>query len=287
MEVWATEGRVEPAEEETRILRDVEAPELSDLADPGTLRELISDAVAELAGDLLLRLPLILLAVIVLALLLVTVRLVVMGVKRGMKRADVDFTVRRLVANLLRLVLIVLALAVALAIAGVEIGAVLAALGLVGLGLALAMQNILENFIAGVLLLMRKPYDRHELIVTNGIEGHVEDIDLRVTTIREYDGTLTLVPNADVLDHPLTNLSRRGVRRGEVMVGIDYRDDHEAARNVLLAAVDGVELVLEDPPPVVLLRRLGGLERGFRGPLLVRRRRQLPPGRRGCGAARL
>ena len=257
VEVLATEGRVEPAEEETRILRDVDAPELSELTDPATLRELITDAVAELAGDLLLRLPLILLAVIVLALLLVTVRFVLMGVKRGMKRADVDFTVRRLVANLLRLVLVVLALAVALAIAGVEIGAVLAALGLIGLGLALAMQNILENFIAGVLLLMRKPYDRHELIATNGIEGYVEDIDLRVTTIRQYDGTLTLVPNADVLDNPLTNLTRRGVRRGEVMVGIDYRDDHEVARDVLLAAVDDVELVLEDPPPAVLLRRLG------------------------------
>jgi small conductance mechanosensitive channel len=253
----ATEGRPEPAEEETRILRDVDAPELSELTDPATLRELISDAVSELAGDVLVRLPLILLAVVVLILLLITVRFVLLGVKRGMKRADVDFPVRRLVANLLRLVLIVLSLAVALSIAGVEVGAVLATLGLIGLGLALAMQNILENFIAGVLILMRKPYDRHEIIVTNGIEGYVEDIDLRVTTIREYNGTLTLVPNADVLANPLTNLTRRGVRRGEVMIGIDYRDDHEVAREVLLAAVDGVDLVLEDPPPVVLLRQLG------------------------------
>ena len=257
VEVLATEGRVEPAEEETRILRDVDSPELSELTDPDTLRELITDAVAELAGDVLVRLPLILLAIIVLILLLITVRLMLMGIKRGMKRADVDFPVRRLVANLLRLVLIILAIAVALSIAGVEVGAVLAALGLIGLGLALAMQNILENFIAGVLILMRKPYDRHEIIITNGIEGHVEDIDLRVTTIRQYDGTMTLVPNADVFAQPLTNLTRRGVRRGEVMVGIDYRDDHEEAREVLLAAVDGVDLVLEDPPPAVLLRELG------------------------------
>ena len=256
-QLLAAEGPVEPVDEEPRILREVDSPELSELTDPETIRELIADAVSELAGDLLLRLPLILLAVIVLILLLIAMRFFVMGVKRGMKRADVDFPVRRLVANLLRLVLIILAVAVALSIAGVEIGAVLAALGLIGLGLALAMQNILENFIAGVLILMRKPYDRLDIINTNGIEGHVEDIDLRVTTIRQYDGTMTLVPNADVFAQPLTNLTRRGVRRGEVMVGIDYRDDHEAAREVLLAAVDGVELVLADPPPVVLLRQLG------------------------------
>ena len=256
-QVLAAEGRVEPAEEETRILRDVETPELSELTDPTTIRELVSDAVAELAGDLLVRLPLIVLALIVATVLLLIVRFMLMGVKRGMKRADVDFPVRRLVANLLRLVLIVLVVAVAFSIAGVEVGALLAGLGLIGLGLALAMQNILENFIAGVLILMRKPYDRNEIIITNGVEGFVEDIDLRVTTIRAYDGTTILVPNADVLANPLTNLTRRGVRRGEVTVGIDYRDDHEAAREVLLASVDNVDLVLDDPPPTVLLRQLG------------------------------
>ena len=255
--VLAVEDGVETDEEETRILRDVESPELSELTDPATIRELVSDAVAELAGDLLVRLPLLLLALIVLAILLIVVRFVTLGVRRGMVRADVDFPVRRLVANLLRLVLIVVAIAISLSIAGVEVGALLAGLGLVGLGLALAMQNILENFIAGVLILMRKPYDRNEIIITNDVEGFVEDIDLRVTTIRAYDGTMTLVPNADVLANPLTNLTRRGVRRGAVTVGIDYRDDHEAAREVLLAAVDDVEMVLEDPPPAVLLRQLG------------------------------
>lgn len=246
----------EPADEQPRILRDVDSPELSELTDPATLRELVGDAIAELAGDLLVRLPLIVLAIVVFVILLLIVRFTLFGVKRGMLRADVDFPVRRLVANLLRIVLIVVAVAVALSIAGIEVGALLAGLGLLGLGLALAMQNILENFIAGVLLLIRKPYNRNEIIETNGIEGFVEDIDLRVTTIRQYDGTVTLVPNADVLDNPLTNLTRRGIRRSEVMVGIDYRDDHEQAREVLLLAVDRCPSVLEDPPPAVLLREL-------------------------------
>jgi small conductance mechanosensitive channel len=251
----AAEGDGE--EERQPILRDVESPELSELTDPDTLREVVTEAVLELAGDVLARLPLIVLAIVVFVLLLLAMRLVVGFVRRTMIRSSVDFTVRQLVTNLLRLLLIVLAAVFALAVAGVEVGALLAGLGLIGLGLALALQNILENFIAGVVILLRKPYSRGEVIVTNEVEGFVEDIDLRVTTIRSYDGTLSLLPNADIYTSPLTNLSRRGTRRSTVRVGVDYRDDHELAKEVLWAATVTTDGVLADPPPVVLLVELG------------------------------
>ncbi len=245
------------AEPEQQIFRDTETPELSELSDPQTILDLVRDAFLELAGEVLGRLPLILIGFVVLLLLLVVIRFIVSGVNRGMRRGDVDFTVRRLVSNLLRITLLLLSVLLAFAIAGVEIGAMLAALGLIGLGVALALQNILENLISGVLILMRKPYDRGEVIVTSDLEGFVEDIDLRVTTIRSYDGTLTLVPNADIYRTPLTNLSRRGTRRSSVQIGIDYRDDHERARDVLWKTTNALDTVLEDPPPMVLLTQLG------------------------------
>ena len=247
-----------PVEENDQpIFRDVESPELSELTNPTMILELIGEAFAELAGDILARLPLILIALVVLAVLLVVVRFVMSGVNRGMRRADLDFTVRRLVSNLLRMALLLTVALLVLSIAGLEIGAMLAALGLIGLGIALALQNILENLISGVLILIRKPYDRGEIVITAGLEGYVEDIDLRVTTIRAYDGTMTLVPNADIYRSPITNLSRRGTRRVGVPVGIDYRDDHERARRILLEAVEVLDEVLEDPPPKVVLTELG------------------------------
>ena len=246
-----------PPEEDQPILRDVDSPELSELTDPNTVLELVTDAFAELAGDILGRLPLMLLAAVVFTVLLLVVRLVLNLVNRGMRGGDVDFTVRRLVANLLRMFLLLGAILLALSIAGVEIGAMLAALGLIGLGIALALQNILENLISGVLILIRKPYDREEIIITEEVEGFVEDIDLRVTTIRTYDGTLVLVPNADIFRAPITNLSRRGTRRTTLYIGIDYRDDHERARELLYVTVDALPEVLAEPPPQVLLTGLG------------------------------
>ena len=244
-------------DEPTPILREVDELELAELTDPETIRTLILEAVAELLGDFLVRLPLIVLAIVVFLLLLFVVRLVVSGVKRGMRRADVKFNVRQLVGNLLRIVLLLIVVLFSLTVAGDEVGAVLAALGLIGLGIALALQNILENVLSGILILIRKPYDRGEVIVTNDLEGFVEDIDLRVTTIRAYDGTLTLVPNADIFNQPLTNLTRRGTRRSSMFIGIDYRDDHVLAPQELLEAALSVENVLPDPEPAVLLVGLG------------------------------
>jgi small conductance mechanosensitive channel len=246
-----------PAEDQ-QFFREIESPELSELTDPSTVLELVRGAFAELAGDLLARLPLILVALVAFAIFLLVVRLIMRGVNRGMRRADLDFTVRRLVSNLLRLVLLLLVVLLALSIAGVEIGAMLAALGLIGLGLALALQNILENLISGVLILIRKPYDRGEIVIVDqGLEGYVDDVDLRVTTIQAYDGTVTLVPNADIYRNPITNLSRRGTRRTTINVGIDYRNDQERARQLLLETVAGLEEVLEDPEPTVFLTGLG------------------------------
>jgi small conductance mechanosensitive channel len=182
----------------------------------------------------------------------------VMGLAaRVLNRERIDHSVQRLIVILLRVGLVTAAVLLALSIAGVQVGAALAAIGLAGLALAFALQNILENFVAGVLILMRKPFLRGEQIETNDHAGTVEDVDLRVTRLRDFDGELVLIPNADVFTHPIVNLTRLGKRRTQVIVGIDYRDDHDRAREVLLTAVREVPGVLPDPPPEVLAIELG------------------------------
>ncbi len=177
--------------------------------------------------------------------------------RRGLEgtKADpvaVDFTIR-----ILRLLGILFAILSAFAIAGVEVGPALAGLGLAGLAVAFAVQAILENFIAGIILLVRRPFRAGDQIRTGEFEGTIQDIDLRVTRLVDYDGVLTLIPNVDVYTNPVVNLTRRGKRRTVVTIGIDYRDDHDAAREVIRGAVTAVDGVLADPPPEVLLTELG------------------------------
>ena len=246
-----------PADSGDQLLRDVDPLDLSDLTDPSTVLEVLGDAVEDLITGFVARVPLLVLAVIVLIVSLVVLRIVMRLIDRGLDRERVDFAVQRLVSNLLRVGLVTGAVLLALSIAGVQVGAALAAIGLVGLALAFALQNILENFVAGMLILIRKPFGRGDQIETNGYSGTVEDVDLRVTRLRVFDGELVLVPNADVFTHPIVNLTKLGPRRTRVVVGIDYRDDHDAALEVLREAVAVAPGVLSYPAPEALVIELG------------------------------
>jgi small conductance mechanosensitive channel len=235
------------------VIRDVDV----DVTDPSSWFELLREAAETLAAGFIARLPLIAIALLVLTLGLFAVRYVVRWTEKGLGKAKADVAVQRLVANLLRVFLIVVVFLFALSLVGVQVGAALAGLGLAGLALAFALQNILENFVAGMLILIRKPFRPGDQIESNDFAGTVEDIDLRVTRLRDFDDELVLIPNATVFTEPIINLTRLGRRRTRVIVGIDYRDDHDRAREVLAAAVREVEGVLPTPEPEVLCVELG------------------------------
>ena len=215
------------------------------------------DTVAGMYETFLANLPVIGIAIVLGMLGIVVAASLATATRRGLERtkADpvaVDFSVR-----ILRILGIIGAILLGFAVAGIEVGPALAGLGLAGLAVAFAVQAILENFIAGVILLIRRPFRAGDQIRTGEYEGTVQDIDLRVTRLVDYEGVLVLLPNVEVYKHPLVNLTRRGKRRTSVMVGIDYRDDHDAAREVLRAAVTDTEGVLEDPAPEILLTEFG------------------------------
>jgi small conductance mechanosensitive channel len=237
----------------SEVIRDVEV----DVTDPSSWFELLREAAETLAAGFIARLPLFALSLVVLVLGLVAVRYVVRWTEAGLRRARADVAVQRLVANLLRVLLVVLVVLFALSVSGIRVGAALAGLGLAGLALAFALQNILENFVAGMLILIRKPFRPGDQIESNDFSGTVEDIDLRVTRLRDFDDEIVLIPNATVFTEPIVNLTRVGRRRTRVIVGIDYRDDHDHAQQVLAGAVRQVEGVLAAPEPEVLCLELG------------------------------
>lgn len=218
---------------------------------------LVRDTVESLAAGLVAHLPLIVVGVVLFALGVLVARWAGTWTERGMRRTSADAVVIGLSGRLVRFLGVLAFALLALAVAGVRVGAALAALGIAGLALALALQNILENFVAGIILMVRKPFRAGDQIESGEFEGTVEEIDFRVTRLQTYDGVTVLIPNSDVFRNPLCNLTRRGRRRTTVTVGIDYRDDHDRAREILMAAVRSVPAVLDSPEPEVLLTELG------------------------------
>ena len=230
----------------------IEAPE-----NLGEATSVLVDSIEGLLEGLLRSLPLIGIGLLILLVGVLLARVIGNGTERAIRRAGGDQVVVNLVVRLTRLAVVVAAVLLALSVAGVPVGAALAGLGIAGLAIAFALQSILENFVAGIILILRKPISHGEQVIVGDQEGTVDDIDLRVTRLVDYDGELVIIPNAEVFRATIVNLTRRGKRRTRVVVGIDYRDDHDAARGVIEAAVGGVAGVLDAPAPQARCIALG------------------------------
>ena len=224
-----------------------------------TVDEVVDPAVEqarELYTDIVASLPRIGVALLVGLVVLLIGLAVVTVTRRALDRSRADRVVVGLLERIIRIVVVIGAILMALAIAGAPVGSALAGLAVVGVAIGLAVQGILENFIAGVILSFRRPFRAGDQIISGDFEGTIEGVDLRVTRMVDYDGRLILIPNRDVYTNPLINLTRRGSRRTTLVIGIDYRNDHDAAREVIRGAISRVNGVLTDPKPEVLLTEL-------------------------------
>lgn len=153
--------------------------------------------------------------------------------------------------------MVVLFVLLALSVAGVSVSAALAGLGIAGLAVALALQGILENFVAGLIVIVQKPFRAGDEIILEDHKGLVTDIDLRTTRVKTYNGEMVVIPNTVVFRSTLVNLTHAGVVRTQVAFGIDYRDDHDAVADIVTAAVTGLDGVLDSPPVSVRCTGLG------------------------------
>jgi small conductance mechanosensitive channel len=150
--------------------------------------------------------------------------------------------INRLLGTVVFLSLFAAGLFIALGIVGLDktVTSLLAGAGILALALGFAFQDIASNFIAGIFLSLRRPFQIGHLIETNRFLGTVERISLRSTELRTPQGQLVLIPNKEVFQNPIINYSLTGERRIDLKVGISYEDDLEKARRVAVQAVEQI-----------------------------------------------
>lgn len=141
---------------------------------------------------------------------------------------------------------------------GISIAPLLGIFGLVGLAFAFAFQGILENFIAGILMSLRRPLSPGDQVTTAGFTGTVDDISLRAVELKTYEGERVFVPNATVWKGSIVNHTVLGPRRTTLAVGVDYDADLDTATQVIIDAAGEVEGVLNDPAPQAYVHTFGG-----------------------------
>ena len=149
-------------------------------------------------------------------------------------------------------------IAVAIVFPSVTVGTLLGGLGIGGVALGFAFQDIFQNLLAGILILLRQPFREGDEITSGDFTGTVESIETRATFIKTYDGRRVIIPNSQIYTDPVQVITAYDMVRSEYDVGIGYGDDIDTAKRIALETVKKVKGVLGDPAPDVLTWDLAG-----------------------------
>ena len=160
-------------------------------------------------------------------------------------------------------VVMLLGFLIAIAQLGVEVGPLLAGLGIAGFIVGFALQDTLSNFASGLMILMYRPFDVGDAIEAAGVTGKVDQMNLVSTMILTFDNQLLILPNKQVWGGIIRNITNQDTRRVDMTFGIGYSDDIPKAEEVLTAIVTSHEKVLKDPEPVIRLHTLGDSSMDF------------------------
>lgn len=184
-------------------------------------------------------------------------RLASQWAEKSAKEKIKDPEITRLLSRLARWSVIVLGTLTALEQVNFDVTSFLAGLGIAGITVGFALQDIARNFVAGILVLIRQPFEIGDAVEVAGHSGTVMDVNLRDTEIKTWDGVMEILPNIDVFSNPIVNYSRLPDRRRTIQIGLGYGQDVDRSKEVFLQALRSVDGVLEEPAPTILAEELG------------------------------
>ena len=179
--------------------------------------------------------------------------------KAPFDRLGVAPLLQNLIRRILRLIVFALGLLFAFRILGITalVGAVVGTAGVVGIAIGFAFQDIVENYLAGVLMSLRQPFRMGDLVVVGDDEGKVMRMTSREVILMTLDGNHILIPNATVFKSVLHNYTRNPRRRFAFDAGVDVDEDLVHVQDVGVGALRAMRGVLQDPRPFMRVEELG------------------------------
>ena len=204
-------------------------------------------------------LPTLAIAIVILLITWVVAKYAIRIADRITGRTKLREDLKQLLDTLVRLAIWIVGIVIALTVAipSFTPASAFAGLGIGAVAIGFAFQDIFQNFLAGVLIMLREKMRINDLIECQGITGRVERITLRETHVRQLSNELTIVPNSLLFKNPVKILTDEVVRRDEITVGVGYDVDLEQAQAVIRDTVQGLETVNQDKPVVVVARTFG------------------------------
>jgi len=196
------------------------------------------------------------LAILVFIIGKIVVNIVTRILSNVLSRSKMDEILVNFVTSIIRTILLLFVVIAAMDQLGVNTTSLVALLGAAGLAVGLALQSSLQNFAAGVMLIIFRPFKAGDFIDAAGISGTVETISIFSSTLRTGDNREIIVPNGKVYGGVITNFSARETRRIDMVVGIGYDSDIKLARDTMKTLIENDDRILKDPEALIAVSEL-------------------------------
>ena len=195
----------------------------------------------------------ILLALVTLLIGLLVIKLIGKAVKKALNKSALHDTVKLVITKTVKIVLYIVLIVGIISILGVPMTSFVAIIASCGLAVGLAFQGALSNLAGGIMILIFHPFKVGDYVQASGAEGVVTDISIFYTKLLTLDNKRVLVPNGDLMNANITNLTAENKRRIDLDFKITNDVDQKLVKSVLLNAAKATEGVLEDPAPFARL----------------------------------
>ncbi|RAU84282.1 mechanosensitive ion channel family protein [Pontibacter arcticus] len=192
---------------------------------------------------LVLMLPNIFIALVLLIATFYIARLLRKWIERFINRFSHSAALNNLITTLIYIAILLVGFFFVLSVLQLDgvVISLLAGVGIIGLALGFAFQDIAANFISGVIIAVQKPFSVGDMIETNGYLGMIERITLRTVDVRKTTGELVRLPNKMVFENPVTNFSYQHVRRVDLDMGVSFAEDLEKVQQVIITTLQDVK----------------------------------------------
>ena len=220
---------------------------------PGIIRTYFENLVPDLLNFALQ----VVVAIIVYGISVKVISMIVMLARKTLEHRNADVGVIQFLCSVIKYGLYFILFMVILNLFGVATTSAVAVLGSCGVAVGLALQGSLSNFAGGVLILLLKPFVVGDYIIEGSNEGTVYEISIFYTKLKTADNKVIVIPNGNLSNSSLTNMSHMDRRRVDVVIGIAYEADIRTAKEVLYEVADKDPARIKEEEPLVIVDNLG------------------------------
>lgn len=224
----------------------------------GKLQEWLNTAIEML--------PNLVVATLILIIFFVVGKVIRKMVNRLLQKVTDNTTIIDLLETIIGIMIIGIGLFIALGVLNLSgaVTSMLAGAGIIGLALGFAFQDIAANFISGILLSIRHPFGKGDIIESNDYYGMVKKITLRNTVVKTPQGQLVFIPNKAVYENPFINYTADSERRIDLACGVSYGDDLNKAKRVAIEAVESLDTYQKNRDVEFYYEEFGGSSINFK-----------------------